>query len=50
MGREGVSGVGDDVGVRVLGKLEAKGKATRAGSFRMVIRNIRNAGEIGEAY
>ena len=47
--RETIHGMGNDVGVNVLGKIEANREASRA-RFRMVIGNAGNAGEIGESH
>src|SRR5262249_54929269 len=44
-----VDGVGDDVGVNVVGEIEANGAAARAGAFGSEVRNIGDAGEIGKA-
>ena len=48
--REGVDRVGDDVGVNMLGEVEAHRAAARARPLRIVIGNGRNSREVRKAH
>jgi hypothetical protein len=47
--REGVDRMTDDVGVNMLGEVEANRKATRPGALRVVVGNRRNSRKVREA-
>ena len=48
--RESVHRMGHDVGMNVLGKLEADAATARARILRVVVGNVRNSREVREPY